>query len=592
MASRPAEQGRYLDTRIEARGEGGFVVQVLGVDAGDDRVDNTWEPSVVFARDDSIRPGEQVGPQHVPLERDRWIEFFDARGLAERANGSEASGGAGRGYYNLSWLQDVDLDGLDSQAFRVGRDKALLLVRDPFENFDGYIEGYLDSFDLSVYYRVPDTYSSLHAYLVSIEDRGRGVIVNFGGPIRLYEDLSVTAADDYAATVLDDGGFVATWSVNGDVFAQLVDADGDQQGGNVVIAEGAAPQRLPTVTELSDGDLLFAWQENRDGNAEVVARELSPDVLGEGTYDQTPITQFHVEAFITTEDGDYFDVTVGETLTVSGRIDSNVDLDRIEIQWFAGSVIDLTAIEGANGRRFTPTADLAGKTLSVGATLTFENGVVVETFIDEFEQRRVLPDSAGAVEILGVRTSGSLLEARIDDGNGYWRLGDEIDIRWLRDGQEIEGANALTYLATAEDVGTRIDAVVAARGGLGNDVDLTSDPVEIGAAPGAGDDTVRGGPGADRIDGGAGDDLLRGGEGGDVFIYAKGHGADVIEDFEIGSDRVEFAFDGIGGGRALIRATEITQDGEDVTIDFGEGDILTLLGVQKGDLSVSDAIFL
>ncbi|PWJ19248.1 hypothetical protein [Jannaschia seohaensis] len=162
------------------------------------------------------------------------------------------------------------------------------------------------------------------------------------------------------------------------------------QGGNVVIADGALPRVRPTVTELSDGDLFFAWQENRNGNREVIAREVAPETLTEGSYEQIPITQFYVKAEIVDADTWSYDTTVGETLSVSGRIGSNVALAGLSIQWFVSEGTKWVPIEGATGRRFTPTEDLAGETVTVGATLTFENGIVAETLIDD-DGRWVVP---------------------------------------------------------------------------------------------------------------------------------------------------------------------------------------------------------
>ena len=45
-----------------------------------------------------------------------------------------------------------------------------------------------------------------------------------------------------------------------------------------------------------------------------------------------------------------------------------------------------------------------------------------------------------------------------------------------------------------------------------------------------GEDVLYGGEGADRLDGGLGNDLLNGGSGADVYVFAAGHGHDVVED--------------------------------------------------------------
>ena len=56
-------------------------------------------------------------------------------------------------------------------------------------------------------------------------------------------------------------------------------------------------------------------------------------------------------------------------------------------------------------------------------------------------------------------------------------------------------------------------------------------------------DRLFGGSGSDRLTGGAGDDILRGNKGNDVFIFsAKKNGDDVVADFELGSDKLQFRF--------------------------------------------------
>ena len=72
-------------------------------------------------------------------------------------------------------------------------------------------------------------------------------------------------------------------------------------------------------------------------------------------------------------------------------------------------------------------------------------------------------------------------------------------------------------------------------GGAGNDI----------MDGGEGDDTLMGGAGRDTMDGGLGDDTLIGGAGGDelvggggidTFVFAPGHGDDIIDDFAVGAN--------------------------------------------------------
>ncbi len=80
-----------------------------------------------------------------------------------------------------------------------------------------------------------------------------------------------------------------------------------------------------------------------------------------------------------------------------------------------------------------------------------------------------------------------------------------------------------------------------ADGGAGNDT-ITDDFGNDTAIGGAGNDVISTGSDNDFIEGGAGADRLSGGIGNDVYFYAsRGHGNDVILDFESSQDRFEFS---------------------------------------------------
>jgi glucose/arabinose dehydrogenase/uncharacterized protein (DUF2141 family) len=107
-----------------------------------------------------------------------------------------------------------------------------------------------------------------------------------------------------------------------------------------------------------------------------------------------------------------------------------------------------------------------------------------------------------------------------------------------------------------------------------------------------GDDTLYGGSGDDLLDGGTGNDTLNGGPGNDTFVYAPGGNADVINDFTAGTATVDkidlMAFSNIHTfGDAMSRATQV---GANTVLDFGNGDTLTLLGVDRTSLSVDDFV--
>ncbi|GIT91886.1 hypothetical protein JANAI62_23430 [Jannaschia pagri] len=127
-------------------------------------------------------------------------------------------------------------------------------------------------------------------------------------------------------------------------------------------------------------------------------------------------------------------------------------------------------------------------------------------------------------------------------------------------------------------------------GGMGEDV-LIGGGGPDALRGGAGNDVLRGEAGGDRLYGGTGNDVVSGGEGADVFVFGTGDGADVLLDFEAGVDQVEFRLDGVSSVGDLLSAVDLIQVGDNVVLDFGGGDLLTLRGVEVGDLTPADAIF-
>ncbi len=102
---------------------------------------------------------------------------------------------------------------------------------------------------------------------------------------------------------------------------------------------------------------------------------------------------------------------------------------------------------------------------------------------------------------------------------------------------------------------------------------------------GAGLDSIFGGAGEDTLEGGAGDDELDGGADADTFVFAPGHGNDIILDFTNGEDTIDLtAITGITGFENLT----INKSGNDTVIDLtdhGGGKII----LQSVDSSVLDA---
>jgi Ca2+-binding RTX toxin-like protein len=108
----------------------------------------------------------------------------------------------------------------------------------------------------------------------------------------------------------------------------------------------------------------------------------------------------------------------------------------------------------------------------------------------------------------------------------------------------------------------------------------------------AGNNTLLGDDGTDMLSGGKGTDILTGGGDADTFIFKTGFGADTISDFQAAAmdhDTIDLSHTDIGSFAAVHN--HISQSGADLVIDFGDGDTLTLTGVQESDLHKSDFHF-
>jgi serralysin len=107
-------------------------------------------------------------------------------------------------------------------------------------------------------------------------------------------------------------------------------------------------------------------------------------------------------------------------------------------------------------------------------------------------------------------------------------------------------------------------------------------------------DSLDGGAGDDSLEGSTGNDTVTGGGGSDVFVFALGGGADIYTDFAAGAgtdDAIELS----GFGTAFDEYAEVlaaaSQQDANVVIDFGTGDVITLLNTNLADLHQDDFLF-
>ncbi|MEA5545919.1 hypothetical protein VB816_13105 [Limnoraphis robusta CCNP1324] len=78
--------------------------------------------------------------------------------------------------------------------------------------------------------------------------------------------------------------------------------------------------------------------------------------------------------------------------------------------------------------------------------------------------------------------------------------------------------------------------------------------------------------GTDVLDGGGGDDFIRGGSGADTFVFRLGDGADVVEFFDVASDRI--ALRGVAE-----EDLSFWDDGSGTEIYTADGTCLWMIGV-------------
>jgi Ca2+-binding RTX toxin-like protein len=127
------------------------------------------------------------------------------------------------------------------------------------------------------------------------------------------------------------------------------------------------------------------------------------------------------------------------------------------------------------------------------------------------------------------------------------------------------------------------------RGGTGND-QLYGGTGDDRLEGGVGSDYLFGDGGNDRLEGGVGNDLLHGGAGSDVFVFAKGFGIDLLDDFVAGQDKLDLSAFGLGGMSGLAaKANVVALSANTMSVDFGGGDKLTIYGVSK--LTADNVIF-
>ncbi|WP_372572349.1 spondin domain-containing protein [Ruegeria jejuensis] len=262
-------------------------------------------------------------------------------------------------------------------------------------------------------------------------------------------------------------------------------------------------------------------------------------------------------------------------------------------------------------------------TLSEDTQVTLENvapnELVAENFVFAEEEVIEITPTNGDDDLVGSPDADEINAGNGDDlieaggGNDSVNGGNgDDDIFGQGGGDELSGGNGDDNLEGGQGNDNLIggngnDLLVGGAGadnldgGRGDDIlegGTGNDTLEGGRGDdvldgGAGNDLICGGLGDDLLIGGAGDDRLEGNRGSDTFLFEGNSGDDVITDFEAfaNGDLLDLSSADLDFETFADVSDAFTQNGDDLVIDLGDDNSITLLGVQAADLSEDNVLF-
>ncbi|MDO6962437.1 calcium-binding protein [Rhizobium alvei] len=358
-----------------------------------------------------------------------------------------------------------------------------------------------------------------------------------------------------ATAALSDGGWLTVWqSSDGSrsgVFAQRFDATGQRIGGETRInttTEGS--QEGPIVVEaLADGGWVIGWSSVDQDAADAV----DPDTIGHyGVY----LQRFSID---------------GEAVDGEFQVHQSMTKDQHSLS--------LTALDNGDFIASWHSQHRDGDTSDI--------------------MQRIFRYEADT--FTGTDSADTLTGTLLDDifvgkrGNDIYRINhvDDAVLERSNAGRDTLQASISVNLSDYANVESIELTGTGAINGKGTDIanSLTGNGADNVLTGLGGVDTIKGGNGKDRIDGGRGNDNLEGGGGSDTFIFRTGDDADTITGFSAKGtthDVIDIRNLGSVANFADLRNNHMEAFGNNVLIDGGEGDTITLLGVRLRDLDSSD----
>jgi hypothetical protein len=142
---------------------------------------------------------------------------------------------------------------------------------------------------------------------------------------------------------------------------------------------------------------------------------------------------------------------------------------------------------------------------------------------------------------------------------------------------------------------SELDLIAVARGT--DESDIIGGNVGFGGSDtlsgGAGDDQLHAGSGNDVLVGGTGDDLLYGGAGSDTYIYNRGDGDDVIDDYQYNKSLYQIKDSVTFGEDIAPNDVDVLHEANDLVLSLkdGTGSVRVKDWYKGNDYRVQEVVF-
>ncbi len=168
---------------------------------------------------------------------------------------------------------------------------------------------------------------------------------------------------------------------------------------------------------------------------------------------------------------------------------------------------------------------------------------------------------------------------RLRDGDPFWSENSDLSQKEI---EELWETSLADIIERNTDIDFIQDTALIAFDRIGGD---DTDNLLEGSDS---NDLILGFDGDDTLSGGAGNDQMQGGQGDDLFVFDVDFGQDVISDFNHRDDSLDLTLlelDSIEQVKDLA-----DQEGDQLVLDFGDGNVLTLEDAQLRDIDADNIL--